>query len=213
MENDIIQLDRDGLQLILNHGFELSEQQQKQILLLGQLYRDWNSKINVVSRKDIDQLYMRHILHSLLMSKYVDFSQHSHIVDVGCGGGFPGIPLAILFPDIQFDLVDSRGKKILVVHEVAEAIGLTNVKGIHARIEELKTIYDAAITRAVAPISQLISWTKKNIKGPIYALKGGDLKEEIIAAPNHYTIDLYMLSDETELSFFETKYVMITSKQ
>ncbi len=206
-------IDRDGVKLIEQHGFDLSPRQAEQMLNLGVLYRDWNAKINVVSRKDIDQLYVRHVLHSLLISRYVTFESGQQVLDIGCGGGFPGIPLAILFPDVQFDLVDSRGKKILVVNEVAAALGLENANGIHARVEELKTEYDAAITRAVAPISTLLSWTRKNLKGPIYALKGGDLKDEIIAAPNHFTIDLYPLSEETDLPFFETKYVMLASKQ
>jgi 16S rRNA (guanine527-N7)-methyltransferase len=166
---------------------ELSSTQLKQLTELGPLYREWNSRINVISRKDIDNIYIHHILHSLAIAKVISFAKNTRIMDVGTGGGFPGIPLAIFFPSCHFTLVDSIGKKITVANEVALSLGLTNVKTIKARAEELEGEFDFVVTRAVAPLPTIHSWVRKlivpgglnQLPNGIIALKGGDLKEEL----------------------------------
>ncbi len=165
----------------------LSARQKEQFEALDALYRDWNSKINVISRKDIDNLYLHHVLHSLAIAKYTSFKPGTRILDIGTGGGFPGIPLAIMFPDCQFRLIDSIGKKIKVATEVAQSIGLTNVEAFHRRGEEEKDRFDFIVSRAVMPLPDLVKIVRKNISksqhnalpNGIIVLKGGNLDEEL----------------------------------
>ena len=188
----------------------LSENQKEQFEKLEELYKDWNQKINVVSRKDIDELYLRHVLHSLGIAKFITFNEGSKILDVGTGGGFPGIPLAILFPEAHFTLVDSIGKKIKVVDEVVEGLQLANVKTINARVEEIPGQFDFIVSRAVAAMPTFVHWVKGKIKkesthsirnGILY-LKGGDLLEEL---KEYKTAEVYKLTDYFKEDFFETK--------
>ena len=170
-------------ELILKYFPELTEEQQRQFEMLDALYRDWNAKINVISRKDIDQLYEHHVLHSLAIAKTIRFRPGTQILDFGTGGGFPGIPLAILFPDCQFKLIDGTGKKIRVAQEVSDAIGLKNCHPEHLRGEDEKGKYDFVVSRAVMPLPDLMKIVKKNISktqknalpNGIICLKGGDL--------------------------------------
>lgn len=172
---------------IIKYFPELSSIQRKQLTELDPLYREWNSRINVISRKDIDNIFLHHVLHSLAIAKIISFAKNTRILDVGTGGGFPGIPLAILFPYCNFTLVDSIGKKVTVANEIAQSLGLTNVKAIKSRAEDLEDEFDFVVTRAVAPLPTLNSWVQKLIKpgglnqlpNGIIALKGGDLKEEL----------------------------------
>jgi 16S rRNA (guanine527-N7)-methyltransferase len=199
---------------IINHYFpELSELQKEQFRLLGELYQDWNKKINVVSRKDIDELYLRHVLHSLGIAKVVAFQPGTRILDVGTGGGFPGIPLAILFPDIHVTMVDAIGKKIRVVQEVVEGLGITNTKALHTRVEDLPQQFDFIVSRAVAIMPTFVHWVKGRInkhskhplKNGILYLKGGDLTEELKIYRN---AEIYNLSQFFAEEFFETKKVV-----
>jgi len=191
----------------------LSDLQVSQFERLEDLYKEWNAQINVVSRKDIDELYLRHVLHSLGVAKVQPFEPKSHILDIGTGGGFPGIPLAILFPEVNFYLVDSIGKKIKVVNEVATALGLSNVKASHIRAEDVKGQFDFIVSRAVTKMDDFVKWTKGKIKkkskhdlknGILY-LKGGDLTEELINFPKAALFDLQDYFNE---DFFETKKVV-----
>ncbi|MBL4605222.1 MAG: 16S rRNA (guanine(527)-N(7))-methyltransferase RsmG [Flavobacteriaceae bacterium] len=201
------------MDLILKYFPNLTELQIVQFSKLQELYQDWNLKINVVSRKDIDELYLRHVLHSLAIAKVLEFQPNTKVLDVGTGGGFPGIPLAILFPDTQFHLVDSIGKKIKVVNEVAEGLGLENVKTTHGRVEEVKDTYDFIVSRAVAQMETFVRWTKgkinkkqhHNLKNGILYLKGGDLTEEL---QKYTSATLYDLSNYFTEDFFETKKVV-----
>ena len=173
--------------MIISEHFTLTPRQAEQFAQLDALYRDWNSKINVISRKDIDNLYEHHVLHSLSIAKLLPFQPGSTIMDVGTGGGFPGIPLAILFPECQFLLIDSIGKKIKVASEVAQALGLTNVVCKQERVEEEKQKFDFVVSRAVMPLPDLVKLIRKNISpkqknavpNGLVVLKGGDLKEEL----------------------------------
>lgn len=200
--------------IIAQYFPDLPEQQRKQFGQLYSLYAEWNDKINVISRKDIENLYVNHVLHSLGIAKVISFKSGSSILDVGTGGGFPGIPLAIMFPDVHFHLVDSIGKKITVVKGVADAIGLKNVKAEQVRAEQLKGEYDFIVSRAVTRLKEFYGWVHKRIKkksqhelknGILY-LKGGDLDEELaeIKRPYH----LYNLSDFFSEEFFLTKKVV-----
>jgi 16S rRNA (guanine527-N7)-methyltransferase len=201
------------MDIILKYFPRLSDEQLRQLELLSVLYKDWNLKINVISRKDIDELYMRHVLHSLGIAKVVSFLPGSKVLDVGTGGGFPGIPLAILFPETHFHLVDSIGKKIKVVEEVSEGLGLNNIQATNARVETDTGQYDFIISRAVAQMETFVHWikgrvTKKSIhelKNGILYLKGGDLTEEISKFPN---AKVYSLANYFEEDFFETKSVV-----
>jgi 16S rRNA (guanine527-N7)-methyltransferase len=205
---------------IITHYFpNLTDKQKHQFAQLKALYADWNEKINVISRKDIDNLYINHVLHSLGIAKVETFKPGSSILDVGTGGGFPGIPLAILFPETSFHLVDSIGKKITVVKGVAESIGLTNVKAEQIRAEQIKGEYDFIVSRAVTQIKEFYGWihrkTKKDsvhelFNGILY-LKGGDLTEELGALKKPYTT--YNLSDYFKEDFFETKKVVYVPLQ
>ncbi|WP_396637081.1 16S rRNA (guanine(527)-N(7))-methyltransferase RsmG [Maribacter sp. R77961] len=191
----------------------LSDIQKKQFVLLEELYKDWNQKINVVSRKDIEELYLRHVLHSLGIAKIQEFRDGSKILDVGTGGGFPGIPLAILYPNVHFTLVDSIGKKIKVVNEVAEGLGLLNVTSVNSRVEEISGQFDFIVSRAVAAMPTFVHWIKGKIKkeslhqrknGILY-LKGGDLSEELKA---YRTAQIFDLTNYFDYDFFETKKVV-----
>ena len=201
------------MQEILKQFPNLTENQQLQFAKLQDLYEDWNSKINVISRKDIDELYTRHVLHSLGIAKIIDFQPGAQIMDVGTGGGFPGIPLAILFPEVDFYLIDVIAKKIRVVNEVASALGLTNVKAAQMRAENVKQDFDFIVSRAVTNMPDFVTWVKDKVKktqnhelanGILY-LKGGDLTEELSAFPKAVQ---YHLSDFFTEDFFETKKVV-----
>ena len=203
-----------GASLIFQHFPDLTEKQKRQIEQLGSLYKEWNDKINVVSRKDIENIYINHVLHSLGIAKVMSFKPGSEVFDVGTGGGFPGIPLAILFPETNFHLVDSIGKKITVVKEVSAALGLKNVRAEQIRAEEVKGQYDFVVSRAVTRMKEFYSWvnnkTKKDSRNSldngILYLKGGDLDEEMDELKQPYSI--YNLSDYFKEDFFETKRVV-----
>jgi 16S rRNA (guanine527-N7)-methyltransferase len=200
---------------IISHYFpSLSTEQQNQFSKLDSLYSDWNNKINVISRKDIENLYVNHVLHSLGIAKVMSFKPGAAVLDVGTGGGFPGIPLAILFPETNFHLVDSIGKKITVVNAVAEGLGLRNVKGEQIRGEQIKGKYDFIVSRAVTRLKEFYGWIHQKAKekstheldnGILY-LKGGDLDEELNELKKPYS--LYSLSDYFKEDFFETKKVV-----
>ncbi|WP_306013554.1 MULTISPECIES: 16S rRNA (guanine(527)-N(7))-methyltransferase RsmG [unclassified Allomuricauda] len=200
-------------ELVFKYFTTLNNEQQEQFAKLEALYKDWNQKINVVSRKDIDELYLRHVLHSLGIAQIQTFNEGSQILDVGTGGGFPGIPLAILFPNVKFTLVDAIGKKIKVVDEVVEGLGLQNVKTYHSRVEEIPGQFDFIVSRAVAAMPTFVHWTKGKIKkdsshqrknGLLY-LKGGDLTEEL---KGYETVQVFDLNEYFEEEFFETKKVV-----
>ena len=201
------------MKLLLKYYPDLSDEQIIKFKKLKELYKDWNLKINVVSRKDIDELYLRHVLHSLGIAKIQKFMPGSKILDVGTGGGFPGIPLAILFPKVQFHLVDSIAKKIKVVNEVASSLDLQNVTITNARVESLNDRYDFIVSRAVAQMETFVRWvrlavSKKNshqLKNGILYLKGGDLSDEL---SNFSSATIYPLKDYFEENFFETKSVV-----
>ena len=203
-----------GTSLILSYFPELTEKQIEQFDRLQELYEDWNAKINVISRKDMEQFYVHHVLHSLGIAKVMSFQPGTKILDIGTGGGFPGIPLAILFPDTHFHLVDSIGKKITVVKEVAKALKLGNVEAQQARAESLVRKYDFVISRAVTRMINFYPWVKGKIKrddfnefqnGILY-LKGGDVDEEMEELEKSYVT--YHLSDYFKEDFFETKKVV-----
>lgn len=192
---------------------ELTQRQKDQFEQLFELYDFWNQQINVISRADMEHFYIRHLLHSLGIAKIQSFVPQSKILDVGTGGGFPGIPLAILFPDVQFTLVDSIGKKIKVVKAVAQALGLSNVNAFHQRAETVNGTYDFVISRAVTRMERFVPWVKNKISsrqlhkrsnGILY-LKGGDLSEELLAFPKAETFALSRYFDD---EFFETKMVV-----
>lgn len=193
---------------ILSPYFEFSKAQQEKFDRLPALYEHWNSQINVISRKDIEQLLERHVLHSLSIAHFVEFPPGSKVLDVGTGGGFPGIPLAIFYPDCDFTLVDSIGKKIKVVNEVKDALGLTNVEAFHARAEQVPGNFDFVVSRAVAPFPEVHGWVKGKIKrtGGLICLKGGDLTEEL--APFARKVKVWEISSVFKQSFFETKKVV-----
>ncbi len=201
------------MEIIQKYFTDLTEQQLHQFGQLQELYKDWNLKINVVSRKDIDELYLRHVLHSLGIAKVIKFQPNARVMDVGTGGGFPGIPLAILFPETRFHLVDAIGKKIKVVNEVVEGLGLKNVKTSNCRVEEVKDTYDFIVSRAVAQMETFVHWTKGKIakkqnhelKNGILYLKGGDLTEEL---QKYTTATIYDLTNYFDEPFFETKKVV-----
>ncbi|HMR18483.1 MAG TPA: 16S rRNA (guanine(527)-N(7))-methyltransferase RsmG [Sphingobacterium sp.] len=202
--------------IIYQYFPKLTIQQKEQFTKLGKLYPFWNEQINVISRKDIESLYLKHVLHSLGIAKFVgELTSGTRILDVGTGGGFPGIPLAILFPEVQFHLVDSIGKKIKVVREVAQALGLKNVDADHIRAEQLDYKYDFVVSRAVTRMEEFLPWVgnkfekqdKNGIPNGILYLKGGDLREELKAARVR-NAELHPLSAYFEDEFFDTKYVV-----
>jgi 16S rRNA (guanine527-N7)-methyltransferase len=207
----------NNMEQILKYFPNLSEHQIEQFQRLGPLYEDWNSKINVISRKDIEHLYERHILHSLAIAKIITFQPSAHILDLGTGGGFPGIPLAILFPETEFLLIDGIAKKIKVVNDVVEQLGLQNVTAIQARAEELKNKqFDFVVTRAVAKMDQLFRWTQRlyakkhlhALPNGMIALKGGNVKAEIKELPKGEYTEVYPLPKLFKEAFFEDKFIV-----
>jgi 16S rRNA (guanine527-N7)-methyltransferase len=202
-----------SMELILKYFPNLTELQIRQFEALEELYKDWNSKINVVSRKDMEELYLRHVLHSLAIAKVMPFADDSSILDVGTGGGFPGVPLAILFPNCKFHLVDSINKKLKVINGVAEALELTNIRTTHSRVEAINETFDFIVSRAVTAMPEFTKWVKGKIKknqknefknGILY-LKGGDLTDEL---KQYTTVQLFSLIDYFEEDFFKTKKVV-----
>lgn len=210
------------MEIILKYFSDFTDTQLKQFEQLDALYKDWNEKINVISRKDIDSLYERHVLHSLAIAAICSFKPGAQVVDIGTGGGFPGIPLAIFFPEVEFLLTDSIGKKIKVVNEVADAIGLKNVKAVHTRVEEIRgRTFDYAVSRAVAPLGDLWRWVEPMIRngkksdelhGGLICLKGGDLKEEIKASGLEAKAQAWSVHDIFPEPSFETKYIIYVPK-
>ena len=202
------------MEIIQKYFPELTDTQKEQFMALYDLYTDWNSKINVISRKDITNLYEHHVLHSLGIAKVINFRPGTEIMDLGTGGGFPGIPLAIMFPDTHFHLVDSIGKKVKVATEIASAIGQKNVTTRHCRAEEEKQLFDFVVSRAVMPLTDLLKIIRKNIKkeqhnalpNGLICLKGGELQNEVMPV-KHQTM-MYDLKDYFEEEFFETKKVV-----
>lgn len=205
------------MDILLKYFPNLTPKQQKQFAALGPLYAEWNERINVISRKDIDHLYERHILHSLAIAKGIMFVQGTKILDIGTGGGFPGIPLAILMPDVQFTLVDSINKKITVVNAVIETLELRNAKGIHTRSENLRESFDFIVSRAVTNLPDFLPMTRNRLSkkmrnaypNGIWYLKGGDFDEELKALPVH--TEVTPLSQWFEEPFFETKKLVFVS--
>ena len=201
------------MELILKYFPDLTENQINQFEALESLYKDWNAKINVVSRKDIDELYLKHVLHSLAIAKVIQFTDGSTILDVGTGGGFPGVPLAIMFPNCQFHLVDSINKKLKVINAVCEALEITNIKTTHSRVEAINKTYDFIVSRAVTAMPEFTKWVKgktakrqqNELKNGILYLKGGDLTEELKQYTN---VKAFLLSDYFEEEFFDTKKVI-----
>ena len=200
------------MDVILKYFKGLSEEQIAQFSALYELYADWNSKINVISRKDIENLYERHILHSLAIAKIINFRPETTVMDVGTGGGFPGIPLAIFFPEVQFHLVDSIGKKIKVATEVSNSIALKNVTFRHCRVEEEKEKFDFVVSRAVMPLKDLVRFSQKNIEqknqknslpNGLICLKGGELEHEVL--PFKRKASVYNLKEFFKEEFFLTK--------
>lgn len=202
------------MEIIQKYFPELTDTQKEQFMALYDLYTDWNSKINVISRKDITNLYEHHVLHSLGIAKVINFRPGTEIMDLGTGGGFPGIPLAIMFPNTHFHLVDSIGKKVKVATEIASAIGLKNVTTRHCRAEEEKQLFDFVVSRAVMPLTDLLKIIRKNIRkeqnnalpNGLICLKGGELQNEVLPV-KHQTV-MYDLKDYFEEEFFETKKVV-----
>lgn len=201
------------MDLILKYFPNLEERQLRQFKDLMDVYKEWNSKINVISRKDIDELYLRHVLHSLGIAKVISFEDHTKIMDVGTGGGFPGIPLAILFPKCSFHLVDSINKKLKVVNAVSDSIGLENIKTSHSRADAIDDTFDFIVSRAVTTMPEFTKWVRgkvakkqrNDLKNGILYLKGGDLSEEL---KRYTTVKEYNLKDYFEEDFFETKKVV-----
>lgn len=201
------------MEIILKYYPSLSERQVQQFSMLKSLYEEWNAQINVISRKDMDDFYERHVLHSLAIGKHIQFSDDTQLLDVGTGGGFPGVPLAILFPNCQFTLVDSIGKKIKVVKEVVNALGLTNVSALQTRAEELKGNYDFVVSRAVTQMKDFVPWVRKKfnktqrneLPNGILYLKGGDLSEELAYFPKAVITNISKYFEEP---FFETKKIV-----
>lgn len=211
------------MDMLLKYFADFTDKQQQQFAALEDLYKEWNAKINVISRKDIDSLYEKHVLHSLSIAAAFDFPKGSHIIDIGTGGGFPGVPLAIFFPEVRFHLVDSINKKLKIIEAVKETIGLDNVTTQHTRAEDIKSVkYDFAVSRAVAPLKELWSWAKPLLKkrdftieadggisvvrSGLICLKGGDLAQEIFeSGTKPQMIELSRLFEE---EYFETKYML-----
>ena len=201
-------------EIIQQYFPHLSARQQQQFAALEALYRDWNAKINVISRKDIDQLYEHHVLHSLAIAKLINFRPGTRILDFGTGGGFPGVPLSILFPECQFKLIDGTGKKIRVAQEVCQAIGLTNCAPTHLRGEDEHDHYDFIVSRAVMPLPDLVKLMRKNISktqhnalpNGVICLKGGDLQAEL--QPYHKIVEATEISQFFSEPWFQDKYVI-----
>ncbi len=204
----------DSIALIEKYFPSLSEQQREQFARLGEVYQEWNAKINVVSRKDMEHIYLHHILHSLAIAKVCRFADEAKVLDVGCGGGFPSVPLAILFPNVQFTACDSIGKKIRVVEGVCEAVGIKNIRTVNGRVEQLKEQFDYIVSRAVTDMPTFVGWVRGMVRkgecgtrpnGILY-LKGGDLTEELKASRRKW--ERYYISEFFSEEFFETKQVV-----
>lgn len=195
---------------------ELSEKQKAQLDMLDKLYKDWNEKVNVISRKDMDALYLHHVLHSLSIQKYMPFVSGTNILDLGTGGGFPGIPLAIINPDSNFLLIDGRAKKIKVVNDIITKLGLENAHGLHKRSEELKLKFDFVLARAVTRLDRLLNLSlhlvsnqhKNKLPNGIIALKGGKLTEEIKEVKKYHDVDVHAISDFFDEEYFNEKYIL-----
>lgn len=197
------------MKIIQKYFPELSEMQLAQLEQLLPLYTAWNEKINVISRKDIENFYERHVLHSLTIAKYISFDKNEKVLDIGTGGGFPGIPLAIYFPETSFILTDSIAKKITVVNEISNALQLSNVTAKVARAETIKENVDYVVTRAVAKMEDILFWSKNKHPKKVIALKGGDLKEELENIKKN--IRIIDLKDSFDEAFFDTKKIVICS--
>ena len=209
-----------NVELIQKYYPELTGQQVDVFIKMGELYKEWNQKINLISRNDIDNIYLHHILHSLTLLKFYNFKQHGEILDLGTGGGFPGIPLAVLMTESKFTLIDGTAKKIRVVNDVAEKLNLENVKGIHIRAEEMKMKFDFVFTRAVATIDILQKWSKPLLKpasvgdmpAGIFAYKGGDYKEELKKIPKYEYTEINRIYDKIEEEYFKEKVIIYLQK-
>jgi 16S rRNA (guanine527-N7)-methyltransferase len=200
------------LELIQKYFPDLNTDQYQQLAQLQELYQDWNQKINVVSRKDVDELMLRHVLHSLAIAKYIEFPARSRVIDIGTGGGFPGIPLAILFPEVDFTLLDSTAKKLKVINEVVEQLKLENVRTVHSRAEEHQGKYDLIVSRAVAHMETFTYWVDHLVRknkdpktGRILYLKGGDLTDELKKFPQAYVTPITKYFNE---DLFQTKKIV-----
>ncbi len=199
-------------------GDRLTDTQRRQFAALGALYSEWNARINVISRKDIDELYLKHVLHSLAIARVCGFASGARVCDVGCGGGFPSVPLAIMFPEAKFTAVDSIGKKIRVVDEVCKGAGITNVKTFNGRVEACSQRFDYVVCRAVTEMGRFLQWTLPKVErgqcgslpNGIICLKGGDLAEELAATGRRF--DIFAISEYFEEDFFETKKVVYLKK-
>ena len=210
-------MDNNQWKIISKYFEGLTAEQEHQFEALGALYDNWNAKINVISRKDIGNLYEHHVLHSLGIAKVISFKPGTKVMDLGSGGGFPGIPLAILFPEVKFHLIDSIGKKIRVATEISQSIGLKNVSFAHERVEEEKDKFDFVVSRAVMPLDDLVRLSKKNISkkqqnalpNGIICLKGGELQQEITHLKDRSIF--WNLSDFFDETYFETKKVVFTA--
>lgn len=210
------------MDIILKYFSDFTDAQIEQFRKLEDLYKEWNEKINVISRKDIDSLYEKHVLHSLAIAVLCNFHKSAKVVDIGTGGGFPGIPLAIFFPEVEFLLADSIGKKIKIVQEVSAAVGLKNVTAVHGRVEEIKgKTFDFAVSRAVAPLADLWRWINPVIKkghksdeldNGLICLKGGDLTKEIVSSGLKEKVQAWSVHDIFQEPSFEEKYVIYVPK-
>lgn len=209
-----------NMDIVLKYFSDFSDEQLKQLSALEGLYKEWNEKINVVSRKDIDQIYLHHVLHSLSIAAIANFNPGADVIDIGCGGGFPGVPLAIFFPETRFHMVDSIGKKLKVVEAVAEGTGIKNITTQHTRAEEIKNKkFDFAVSRAVAPLKELWTWARpllkkdnkhEEMKNGLICLKGGDLHQEIFESVTRPK--MMSVHDIFGEDYFKEKFVLYVSK-
>jgi 16S rRNA (guanine527-N7)-methyltransferase len=208
------------MDIVLKYFSDFTEEQLKQLTALEELYKEWNEKINVVSRKDIDQIYLHHVLHSLSIAAIANFNPGADVIDIGCGGGFPGVPLAIFFPETRFHMVDSIGKKLKVVEAVAEGAGIKNITTQHTRAEEIKNKkFDFAVSRAVAPLKELWTWARpllkkdnkhEDMKNGLICLKGGDLHQEIFESGTRPK--MMSVHDIFGEDYFKEKFIIYVGK-